>query len=78
MLSFVSPGVLGEYAKSLFASLHIFLPRILRICFNNFCVFKDDFVYRNYKTLLAEFMETTHNGEVQRKTEHISVNNGPT
>ncbi len=32
MLSFVSPGVIGEYVKSLFSSLHSFSPRILRIC----------------------------------------------
>ncbi len=40
-------GVLGEYAKILFASsqcTHRFFPRILRIHLNTFRVFGDDFV----------------------------------
>jgi hypothetical protein len=48
MLSVTSLGVLGEYAKSLFASssstLRFFL-RILRLRLNTFHVFGDDFVY---------------------------------
>ncbi len=46
----MSLGVLGEYAKSLFASspcTHRFFPCILQIRLNTFCVFGDDFVYRN-------------------------------
>ncbi len=47
--TFMSFGVLGEYAKSLFASspfMHKFFPRILRIRLNTFRAYGDDFVYR--------------------------------
>ncbi len=47
--TFMSLGLLWEYAKSLFASspcTHRFFPRILRMHFNTSCVFGDDFVYR--------------------------------
>ncbi len=40
--TFISLGVLGEYAKSLFASspcTHEFFPRILRMLLNTFCAF---------------------------------------
>ncbi len=46
----MSLGVLGEYAKSLFASspcTHRFFPCILLKRLNTFHVFGDDFVYRN-------------------------------
>jgi hypothetical protein len=45
----MSFGILGEYAKSIFASspcTQRFFPRILRIRLNTFHVFGDDFVYR--------------------------------
>ncbi len=45
----MSFGVLGEYAKSLFASspcTQRFFPLILRICLNTFRGVGDDFVYR--------------------------------
>jgi hypothetical protein len=47
--TFMSFGILGEYAKSVFASspcTQRFFPCILRICLNTFRVFGDDFVYR--------------------------------
>ncbi len=47
--TFMSLGVLGEYAKSLFASspcTHESFPRILRIRLNTFRAYGDDFVYR--------------------------------
>jgi hypothetical protein len=47
--TFISLGVLGEYAKSLFASspcAHKSFPRILRIRFNTFRAYGDDFVFR--------------------------------
>ncbi len=47
--TFMSLGVLGEYAKSLFASYpctHKSFPRILRIHLNTFRAYGDDFVYR--------------------------------
>jgi hypothetical protein len=47
MLGFVSLGVLGEYAKSLFATApckHRYFLRILLIRVNNFCVLGDNFV----------------------------------
>jgi hypothetical protein len=43
-------GILGEYAKSLFASspcTHRFFPCIIQIRLNTLRVFVDDFVYRN-------------------------------
>ncbi len=45
----MSLGVLGEYAKSLFASspyTHKSFLRILRICLKTFRAYGDDFVYR--------------------------------
>jgi hypothetical protein len=47
--TFMSLGVLGEYAKSLFASspcTHKSFPRILRIHLNTFRAYGDDFTYR--------------------------------
>jgi hypothetical protein len=46
--TFISLGVLEEYAKSLFASspcAHKSFPRILRIHLNTFRAYKDDFVF---------------------------------
>jgi hypothetical protein len=47
--TFISLGVLGEYAKSLFESspcAHKSFPRILRIRLNTFRAYGDDFVFR--------------------------------
>jgi hypothetical protein len=46
---FISLDILGEYAKSLFASspcTHKFFPRILRMRLNTFHAFGDNFVNR--------------------------------
>jgi hypothetical protein len=46
--TFISLGVLGEYAKSLFASspcAHKSFPRILQIRLNTFRTYGDDFVF---------------------------------
>ena len=56
----MSPGVLGEYAKSLFASspcTHKSFPRILRICLNSFRAYGDDFVY-SLSTIPGDFKGT--------------------
>jgi hypothetical protein len=47
--TFMYLGIIGEYAKSLFASspcMHRSFPRVLRICLNTSRAYGDDFVYR--------------------------------
>ncbi len=49
MHTFMSFGVLGEYARSLYASspcTHRFFPYILHVRIDTFRVSGDDFVYR--------------------------------
>jgi hypothetical protein len=83
--TFMYFGVLGEYAKILFASspcTHRFFPRILRIHLNTFRVFGDDFVYRKFlviycikQKLLYAYTETTLNSEISTESVYNSVNN---